>query len=65
VTRESVRRWADKLATDGSAKVLKKPGNAGRKARLGATELAIEAVLKVGAGKVRISDHPVYARPDR
>lgn len=52
VSRESVRRWADQIARDGSAKVLKKAGRAGRKARLGATELArLEATLKAGPEK--------------
>lgn len=50
VSRESVRRWADQIASHGSTKVLKKAGRAGRKARLGATELArLETILKAGS----------------
>ena len=52
VSRESVRRWADQIASHGSTKILKKAGRAGRKAKLGAAELVtLEAILKAGPEK--------------
>ena len=56
VSRESVRRWADQIARHGSAKVLKKAGRAGRKAKLGATELVrLERILQAGPEKAGFS----------
>lgn len=56
VSRESVRRWANQLARDGSAKVLKKAGRAGRKAKLGAAELVtLEHILQGGPEKAGFS----------
>src|SRR3954469_25475974 len=39
VSRESVRRWANRIAANGAGEGLKKAGRAGRTARLGPPEL--------------------------
>lgn len=52
VSRESVRRWADQIASNGSAAGLKKVGRAGRIPRLGSAELAkLEKILLAGPEK--------------
>jgi transposase len=49
VSRESVRRWADQIASKGAEKGLRKAGRAGRLPRLGADELArLEQILLAG-----------------
>ena len=52
VSRESVRRWWNRLVIHGSAKGLKKAGRAGRKPHLDLAQLdRLEAILRGGAEK--------------
>lgn len=52
VSRESVRRWANQIATSGAEEGLKKAGRAGRVARLGPAELQkLEQILLAGPEK--------------
>jgi transposase len=52
VSRESVRRWWNRILLQGSTKGLKKAGRAGRKPRLESAQLEkLEAVLRAGAEK--------------
>ncbi len=52
VSRESVRRWANRIAANGPSGGLKKAGRAGRIARLGPAELEkLEQILIAGPEK--------------
>ncbi len=52
VSRESVRRWSDRIKSQGSISGLKKTGRAGRKPRLGPAELKrLRAILEAGPPK--------------
>jgi transposase len=52
VSRESVRRWSDRIKSRGSISGLKKTGRAGRKPRLGPPELKrLRAILEAGPAK--------------
>src|SRR4051794_29299189 len=52
VSRESVRRWANRMAQEGAAAALRKAGRAGRKPRLSEKQLQqLEARLREGAEK--------------
>src|SRR4051794_4727848 len=52
VSRESVRRWANRIAANGAGEGLKKAGRAGRTARLGPPELEkLEQILLAGPEK--------------
>jgi transposase len=52
VSRESVRRWANRIAVDGAGEGLKKAGRAGRIAKLGPAELEkLEQMLLAGPEK--------------
>src|SRR3954466_9068107 len=52
VSRESVRRWANRMAQEGAAAALRKAGCAGRKPRLSEKQLQqLEARLREGAEK--------------
>jgi putative transposase len=52
VSRESVRRWKNRIVIQGSTVGLKKAGRAGRKAGLGTDELKrLEAILREGPEK--------------
>jgi len=52
VSRESVRRWANRIAQEGAAAALRKAGRAGRKPRLSEKQLQqLEARLREGAEK--------------
>ena len=52
VTRESVRRWANQIASNGAGEGLKKAGRAGRIPRLGAAEMEkLEKILLAGPEK--------------
>lgn len=52
VSRESVRRWANRIAAGGAGEGLKKAGRAGRSARLGPAELEqLEQILLAGPEK--------------
>jgi transposase len=49
VSRESVRRWSNQIHKHGGKQALKKAGRAGRKPRLGPTELhQLETILRAG-----------------
>lgn len=52
ITRESVRRWANRIDTYGSKLGLRKAGRAGRKPKIGPAELKrLKAILNAGPGK--------------
>ena len=52
VSRESVRRWANRIAANGAGEGLKKAGRAGRVARLGWLEPEkLEQILRAGPEK--------------
>ena len=52
VSRESVRRWADRIAGDGTAESLKKAGRAGRRPRLSEAQLRqLRTILLQGPEK--------------
>src|SRR5437763_6020815 len=52
VSRESVRRWANRMAQEGAAAALRKAGRAGGKPRLSEKQLQqLEARLREGAEK--------------
>jgi transposase len=52
VSRESVRRWSNRIKTGGSISALKKTGRAGRKPGLGPAQLKrLRAILKAGPAK--------------
>jgi transposase len=52
VSRESVRRWSNRLAIHGSDKGLKKAGSAGRKSVLTADQLnTLKSILRSGSAK--------------
>src|SRR3954467_11627233 len=57
VSRESVRRWANRMAQEGAAAALRKAGRAGRKPRLSEKQLQqLEARLREGAEKAGFSN---------
>lgn len=52
VSRESVRRWWNRIVIDGSTQGLKRTGRAGRKPQLESAQLKkLEALLRAGADK--------------
>jgi transposase len=65
VSRESVRRWANRIAANGAGEGLKKAGRAGRTARLGPPELEkLEQILLGWAGEIRVSQWSLDTGPD-
>jgi transposase len=59
VTRESVRRWANRVDTHGSKLGLRKAGRPGRKPKIGPAELKrLKAILKAGPGKSGLPSGP-------
>jgi len=56
VSRESVRRWWNRIVLHGAAKGLKKAGRAGRKPQLETAQLQkLETILRAGAEKAGFS----------
>ena len=59
VSRESVRRWANQIATGGSIRALEQAGRAGRKPKLGPPELRkLGRILRAGPAKSGFRDGP-------